>query len=240
MMLAAGMACAFAARPKPALKSAKQLVVVTTANWSSVPGTLRRYERKRAGARWEPVGEPIAVVVGKAGLGWGDGAAVVAGHAQADPVKQEGDGRSPAGIFRIGSAFGYAAEKPAGWALPYLALTPATECVDDRDSKYYNRIVERSGDADWKSSEHMRDAGVYYEWGAVIEQNPEARPGDGSCVFLHISDGSGAGTEGCTAMAKPELEALLGWLRPKDQPLLVEMPIAEYRQAEKALRLPSL
>lgn len=84
------------------------------------------------------------MVVGKGGLGWGDGAVAIGGHATADPVKREGDGRSPAGIFGIGSAFGYAAERPTGWALPYLALTPATECVDDRDSKHYNRIVERS------------------------------------------------------------------------------------------------
>lgn len=84
----------------------------------------------------------------------------------------------------------------------------------------------------------MRSEGVYYQWGAVVEQNPEGKPGDGSCVFLHVSDGSGKGTSGCTAMAKSELETILAWLKPADDPLVAEMPIAQYRQAAKALYLP--
>ena len=137
----------------------------------------------------------------------------------------------------MGSAFGYAAEKPSTWKLAYRPLTPATECVDDRDSKYYNQIVERTSTAlDWKSSEHMRSEGAYYEWGAVIEQNPEIKAGDGSCVFLHVSDGSG--TAGCTAMPKKRLERVLEWLTPAEDPLIVEMPVEEYRRAAKRLGLP--
>lgn len=173
-------------------------------------------------------------------MGWGDGVAAVPRHLATDPVKQEGDGRTPAGIFRVGSTFGYAEGKPATWAMLYRPLTTATECVDDRNSKYYNQIVERTGvTPDWKSSEHMRSEGVYYQWGAVVEQNPKDSPGDGSCVFLHVWDESGRGTSGCTAMAKPEIETVLGWLKPGDDPLLVEMPIAQYKQAAKHLRLPS-
>jgi len=201
---------------------------------------MQRYERHRAGQPWRKVGELIPVVVGKGGMGWGDGIEAVPGHAEADPVKHEGDGRTPAGVFRIGATFGYALDKPAAWAMPYRPLTPTTECVDDRDSKYYNQIVERTGvSPDWKSSELMRSEGVYYQWGAVVQQNPKGTPGDGSCVFLHVSDGSGDGTSGCTAMAKPELETVLGWLKPGDDPLIVEMSITRYRQATKDLRLPS-
>lgn len=220
------------------LMRSRQVIVVTTPGWDSVTGSLQRYERDRAGGTWRKIGEPIAAVVGKGGTGWGDGLVAVPGHEASDPVKHEGDGRSPAGVFRVGSAFGYAAEKPATWKLAYRPLTPATECVDDRDSKYYNRIVERTSAApDWKSSEHMRSEGVYYEWGAVIEQNPENRPGDGSCVFLHVGDGRG--TAGCTAMKKQELERVLEWLRPADDPLIVEMPVAAYRRVAKRLGLPT-
>ncbi|MFP5228206.1 MAG: L,D-transpeptidase [Acidobacteriota bacterium] len=215
------------------------MVVVTTPGWDSVNGTLQRFERQRASEPWTKVGGAVAVVVGKSGMGWGDGAVAVPGHAAGDPVKHEGDGRSPAGVFRVGTLFGYAPDKPAAWAMPYRALTPATECVDDRHSQRYNQIVERTAVApDWNSSEHMRSEGVYYQWGAVIEQNPGNRPGDGSCVFLHVADASGAGTTGCTAMAKAELEGILGWLRPGDDPILVEMPMAKYRQTAKVLRLP--
>ena len=172
-------------------------------------------------------------------MGWGDGMITVPGHVAADPVKREGDGRSPAGLFELGTLFGYAPDKPVTWMMPYRPLTPATECIDDRSSTHYNRIVERTDvKPDWNSSEHMRSMGIYYRWGAVIEQNPENRPGDGSCVFLHVSDASGDGSSGCTAMTEPQLVAVLAWLKPEARPLVVEMPIAEYRHAAKALKLP--
>ena len=230
---------ASAANGPSALMQSRQLLIVTTPDWNSVTGTAQRYERRLRGESWRKIGKPIAVVVGKGGMGWGDGALAVPGHAGTDPVKHEGDGKSPAGVFRVGTAFGYAANKPAPWSMPYQSLTPAIECVDDRDSKYYNQIVERTTvTPDWRSSEHMRSEGVYYEWGAVIEQNPENVPGDGSCVFLHVSDGSGRGTSGCTAMTEQELETVLNWFKPSDDPLIIEMPIEKYRQVAKTLRLP--
>lgn len=240
LVLSIGASLASGAKHPSALMQSRQVLVVTTPDWQSVTGTVQRYERRRTSEPWRKVGEPIAVVVGKGGMGWGDGLLAVPGHEATDPLKHEGDGRSPAGVFSVGTTFGYAPDKPSAWTMPYLPLTPATECVDDRDSKSYNQIVERtSATPDWRSSEHMQSEGVYYKWGAVVEQNPEGRPGDGSCVFLHVWDGSGQGTSGCTAMAKPDLETVLGWLKPDDNPMLVEMPMKEFGQAAKALRLPS-
>lgn len=231
---------ALAANRHSDLIRSRQLLIVTTPDWSSVTGAIQRYERRRADGPWRKIGEPIAIVVGKGGMGWGDGILAVPGHTATDPLKREGDGRTPAGVFRVGTTFGYAPDKPAVWAMPYRSLTTAIECVDDRNSKFYNQIVERTGvTPDWNSSEHMRSEGVYYQWGAVIEQNPGNRPGDGSCVFLHVSDESGRGTGGCVAMTRPQLEAVLGWLKPGDDPLIIQMPIAEYRHMAKALRLPS-
>ena len=60
-----------------------------------------------------------------------------------DPAKHEGDGRSPAGVFPIGAAFGFEEEKPEWLRLPYLPLNDATECVDDAGSSYYNAVVDR-------------------------------------------------------------------------------------------------
>src|SRR5919202_1625655 len=64
------------ARTRPAkvpapLARSRQLIVVTTPDWNSVQGTLRRYER--AGGGWRQVGDSFAVVVGRSGLGWGEG-----------------------------------------------------------------------------------------------------------------------------------------------------------------------
>lgn len=225
------------------LQSSTQILVVTTQDWNAVDGTMQRYERNASQKEWKAVGSPVAVVAGRSGLAWGLGLNLgdeaVARHSD-DPVKKEGDGRSPAGVFALGTAFGYAAQPLAGWKMPYLALTPSVECVDDPASKFYNRVVDRGSVApDWNSSEHMRDAGEYYRWGLVIEHNGDpAKPGGGSCIFMHVWDGSGRGTSGCTAMDQRELEAVLAWLDPAKHPLLVELPAAEYEALREKWQLP--
>jgi D-alanyl-D-alanine dipeptidase len=219
--------------PEALLSDSRQLIVVTTSDWKAISGSLQRYERTAGSEPWRTIGDPIPVVVGKGGMGWGIG-----NHPARDPVKQEGDGRSPAGIFRLGTAFGYAPSQSATTKMPYLSLTPDTECVDDSRSSYYNRIVERSAvTPDWSSSEHMRSI-AEYRWGLAIDHNPHARPLAGSCVFLHIWDGAGQGTSGCTAMAQPWIETVLHWLDPASQPLLVQMPLPEYRLRQKNLLPP--
>ena len=163
-------------------------------------------------------------------------------RSSSDPVKREGDHKSPAGIFRLGDAFGYAANEPAGWKMKYVSLKPSTDCVDDPRSRFYNQILDRpTGSPDWTSAEHMRDAGEAYRWGLVIQHNaPPARPAGGSCVFMHIWGGPGQGTEGCTAMPERQVISILGWLNPSANPLLVQMPVQQYRRLAKAIDLPTL
>jgi zinc D-Ala-D-Ala dipeptidase len=135
------------------LSRSSQAVVVTTPGWNSVDGTLTRYEKKDG--HWQPVRNAIPVVVGKNGLAW-DGA-IDANWNKSDPVKKEGDGRSPAGILRLVQAFGFDASS-AGTNLPYLALKDSTECVDDASSNAYSKIMDRDQTAnpDWNSAEKMR------------------------------------------------------------------------------------
>ena len=63
---------ASAAEPDPFARST-QLIVVATSDWSAVEGRLVRYERATPREPWRPLGEPIPIVVGKNGLGWGIG-----------------------------------------------------------------------------------------------------------------------------------------------------------------------
>ena len=118
------------ANPQQRLASSLQLIVVTTADWDAVEGALQRYGRREPGGPWKPVGGPVVVVVGKNGLGW-DARLVQTGgpgmRGPQDPVKKEGDGKSPAGVFGFGTAFGDAAQAPSGWNLPYTPLTPTVE-----------------------------------------------------------------------------------------------------------------
>jgi L,D-peptidoglycan transpeptidase YkuD (ErfK/YbiS/YcfS/YnhG family) len=237
-VLASALATAQSPRP---LASSTQLLVVTTADWSAVQGVLQRYERSQPGEEWRMVGSPIDVVVGKSGLGWGTGVVPVSAHGL-DPVKREGDRKSPAGVFRLSTAFGYASQPLAGWKMPYVSLTPSVECVDDTHSKFYNRVVDRGAvSADWNSSEKMLSVGDSYRWGIVVDNNTEpVVPGNGSCVFMHIWRSREIGTVGCTAMPQKELETVLGWLDPAEKPLLVQLPLAKYRSLEKSWALPNL
>ncbi|HTF68010.1 MAG TPA: L,D-transpeptidase family protein [Edaphobacter sp.] len=225
-----------------------QMIVVTTPDWNSLQGRLQRYERAKVGEAWQPVDGAISIVTGKHGMAWGLGAVALDGvQAVSDPMKREGDGRSPAGVFGLGTAFGFATEPLAGMTLPYLSLTASTECVDDVDSASYNRIVDRSKvTVDWKSSEHMRDVGEAYRWGIVVNHNGIANPvsgpqplrGDGSCIFLHIWKDAAHGTAGCMAMAPANIEALLRWVDPTRKPALVELPVDVYARVMKQWGLP--
>jgi D-alanyl-D-alanine dipeptidase len=236
------------AAPPPAFARSLQMIVVVTPGWDAVEGRLERFERADPHESWRSVGEPIPIVVGSKGMGWGIGL-IDAGYpgvrVESEPIKIEGDGKSPAGVFSLGTAFGYAAHPPTGVKLPYLVLNPSIECVDDASSKNYNRIVDRSMIAsDWNSSEHMRNVGEAYRWGIVIDHNAivsggtAPRSGGGSCVFLHIWHSSDRGTAGCTAMARNDLESLLLGLDPSRLPVIVQLPESAYKRLAGPWSLP--
>jgi hypothetical protein len=233
-----------AARQPSALASSTEIIVVTTSDWSAVDGTLRRYERRHPREKWIEAGHPVTVVVGKNGLGWGAGVVPLDANARAasDPVKKEGDGKAPAGIFVLSRAFGYAPQQVPGAKMPYVPLSASVECVDDSTSRFYNQVLDRGTVApDWNSSEHMLRSDELYRWGVVVDHNSNpVRQGAGSCIFLHIWRGPGQGTVGCTAMPQAQIESVIGWLDPARKPLLVQMPEQQYRSFQKKLGLPAL
>lgn len=227
--------------PAPAgADSALQMIVSTTAEWNAVDATLQRYERASAGEPWRAVGEPVAAAVGRSGLGWGTG--VHAAPRIDGPAKREGDGRAPAGIYRLSSAFGYAAADEVPWIrLPYVQADSSIECVDDMRSRWYNRRVDRDTipQPDWSSHEELRRNDHLYEWGVWVDHNSDPpAPGGGSCIFLHVWGGPGVATSGCTAMDEDDLRALLAWLDPRARPVLVQLPREAYGALRGAWELP--
>jgi L,D-peptidoglycan transpeptidase YkuD (ErfK/YbiS/YcfS/YnhG family) len=237
------LAVSTGAQPSAPLASYTQLIVVTTSDWNAPEARLQRFERS-GHKPWKAVGDAVTVVVGKNGLGWGAGVVPMEQLriAADDPVKKEGDGRAPAGIFRLSRTFGYAPRMQSAWNMPYVPLTQSVECVDDVSSKFYNRIVYRGAVApDWNSSEHMLRGDELYRWGIVVEHNSSpVKAGVGSCIFMHIWRGPGQGTVGCTAMPQAQLENILGWIDAKKKPLLVQLPAAQYEALRTSLKLPKL
>ena len=215
-----------------------QLVTVVSSHWNEFQATLRRYERD-PGNRWKPIGEPIKVVLGREGYGWGRGLhGTSAPEGRPGPIKREGDGRSPAGVFGIGAAYGYAPDREE-LSLPYVESSPELRCVDDPQSRHYNRIVSTEDtEVDWKSAEHMRRDDDLYVLAIVVEHNTEApKPRAGSCIFIHLWEGPDKGMSGCTAMPKDALEELAAWLEP-DAAVFVALPRSEYEALMRPWRLP--
>lgn len=214
------------------LEGTRQVVLVTTDGWGATTGTIERFERGEGS--WEPVGSPAPVVVGRSGLGWGTGLHATPGDG---PVKREGDGRAPAGVFLLSDAFGYA-ESGAG-GLGYLHATADLECVDDVESAYYNRVIDRrSVDVDWSSHEEMRRDDDLYRLGIIVNHNEARVGGDGSCIFLHIWSGPDSATAGCTAMPAPVIEEIARWARLDERPVLVQLPREEYARLKGPWALP--
>ena len=222
------------------LQDARQLVLVISPDWDTTSGRLQRYERNGHG-EWQPIGEGTPVALGRSGTAWGIGLHSVQGDG---PKKREGDGRAPAGVFGIGIAFGYGDRATTG--LAYDAMDIDDWCIDVPQSPIYNRIVNTrdvGATAIEGSTEPMRrdlhaDGDVRYKLGFVVEHNPAATPGGGSCIFAHLWRTPGEATAGCTAMAEPAMLELLAWLDPQRKPVFVLLPDAEHRRLAEAWDLP--
>jgi L,D-peptidoglycan transpeptidase YkuD (ErfK/YbiS/YcfS/YnhG family) len=196
----------------------KQLLVVTTNNWSTSSGSLQRYERDNKS--WVQVGKAIDIKLGRNGLGWGLGLHEVPKDAKI--MKKEGDGKAPAGIFSLKQAFGYA---PFKIDYPYEVYKETDHCVDDINSKFYNKIVDSTKiERDYKSHERMKFPKDYYKYGIVVDHNgitegAKSKRGAGSCIFIHIKN---VPTAGCTVMNESEIQEVLRWLDPTAEPLLIQ------------------
>jgi L,D-peptidoglycan transpeptidase YkuD (ErfK/YbiS/YcfS/YnhG family) len=220
--------------------NARQLVLVTTADWNANQGTLQTFVMTEQA--WRAVAPAIPITIGRAGAAWGVGL-----HPeQSGPIKREGDGRSPAGVFRIGSAFGY--QTSARTALPYEAMSESDYCIDVSTSPLYNRIVDArvvGKQAVEGSTEPMRrdihaSGDHRYKLGFIIEHNSKGGAALGSCIFAHIWKEAGEPTSGCTAMDESAMQSLLAWLQPKQNPIFVLLPQQEYERLQKTWRLPEI
>lgn len=121
--------------------------------------------------------------------------------------KKEGDGKTPAGLYDLGNAFGI--ESNPGTKLSYRKINNNDYWVDDPNSKYYNKWVDiRNVKKDWNSAEHLYAYKKAYKYGIVINYNMNPIvPGNGSAIFLHNStDGP---TSGCVSIPESSLVGIM-------------------------------
>lgn len=226
----------------PIPKNTSQIILVLTQNDTSFKGTLYRFNGNNQTSNWEKTENPIDVVIGRKGLAWGLGL-----HNQTNdllPQKKEGDGKSPAGIFKLEQIFGFPPKNEIGnLKLPYIHVTELMECIDDVNSKYYNQIIQRdhADNVDWHSSEKMLDIGPIYKYGVVVSHNNHPIiNGEGSCIFLHIWRGPSRPTIGCTAMNIEAMKSIIYWLDEKKNPLLVQLTESLYKKFKTSWGLPNI
>jgi len=193
----------------------QQIILVVSKDFNSSKAELSRYEDGKK------ISKTIEVNIGKNGLGWGLGELRLT-QKESDPVKKEGDKKAPAGIFKLTSTFGYA--KKENFSLSYTHLTKDLICVDDSNSKHYNKIIKMPHNKP-KSFELMRRENDFqYELGAVVLHNKKQVKQAGSCIFLHVLDSKDPSTTGCTSMTLDEMREINLWLDGSKNPILIQIP----------------
>ncbi len=128
--------------------------------------------------------------------------------------KKEGDGATPLGIFALRECW-YRADRldAPQTKLPLKMIRENDGWCDDPKSVEYNRHIlmpsESSHERLWHD-DHAYDVVIPlgYNDGPII-------PGKGSAIFMHVAHADWRPTEGCIALAKADLLALLPHLSPQ-------------------------
>lgn len=189
--------------------SARQVVIVTSSNWTTDVATLQTFERDGAG--WHPAFPAMSAHIGRAGF-------------SAD--KHEGDLKTPAGMYGFGTAFGQR-PNPGGLKFPYRQADSQSVWVDDVNSPYYNTWQENAA----LSGEHLASSSYVTAYAYAIAIAYNVSPivkGKGSAIFLHVS--TGGGTAGCVSISQASLLQVLRWLDPAKSPVIVMGPSSVIRQ----------
>lgn len=129
--------------------------------------------------------------------------------------KREGDGASPAGVWPIREVLYRPDRGPApATALPVRAMSPDDGWCDDPEDRLYNRPVTLPYPA---SAERMWRDDEVYDIVVVLGHNDDpVTPGRGSAIFLHLARPDYGSTQGCVAVSRTDLEALLAMGAPGD------------------------
>jgi D-alanyl-D-alanine dipeptidase len=205
----------------PYLKASNQVVFVTAPDWNATQGTMQLYQRRDEHHPWKLVRQ-FAVTLGRNGLGF-DRNSILPKPGRV-VIKQEGDGKSPAGLFGLGPVFSYHSLNDL--KMPFKKADTSDICVDDIHSASYNTWVNTDSvmQKDWNSFEYMQSKDDAYEYGVWVKYNSDKIfSGDGSCIFLHVWSGKNATTAGCTAMEKQNIIMLIHWLDASQHPVLLQL-----------------
>ncbi|MDP0398327.1 L,D-transpeptidase family protein [Tsukamurella strandjordii] len=197
---------AAAAEPDAALLDAavagvpgtQEVITVAAPSFSSTEVQVSAWAKLELG--WTRVYGPVPGKVGQQGIGEG----------------KDGVPRTPFGVFRLDLAFGR--QDNPGTTLPYTKVTNQHWWDGNVNSPTYDRMVVQAA-SPGPESENLYDMGPVYDYAVHFDNNPTHTPGKGGAMFLHVTDGNP--TLGCVAISREGMIALLKWLSPAYNPVLV-------------------
>jgi L,D-peptidoglycan transpeptidase YkuD (ErfK/YbiS/YcfS/YnhG family) len=122
--------------------------------------------------------------------------------------KHEGDGATPAGMLALRRVL-YRPDRvpPPETALPVAPLERRFGWCDDPGDAAYNTLVTLPHPA--RHERLWRDDSRYDVIAVLGWNDAPVRPGRGSAIFLHVAAPGYRPTEGCVALALPDLLAVL-------------------------------
>ena len=122
--------------------------------------------------------------------------------------KQEGDGATPSGVLPLRRVL-YRADRVRrpGCAVPVLPLAPNDGWCDDPADAAYNQLVRLPHEA--RHEELWRADALYDVIGILGWNDAPVVRGAGSAIFLHAARPDYSPTEGCVALALPDMLAAL-------------------------------
>lgn len=228
--------------PSNPLEGSDQLVLVLARTHVSTQATLQVFDR--VDGAWK-FAFACPAVIGGGGMGWGRGLHKPGDIPEGDPLKAEGDGRSPEGAYPLVAAYGSQPPSMVNIRFPYTQATECTICVDDPGSKHYNEIIDycRAGmdSDDLPSHETMLRNDDLYKYVVVVGHNMwKPEPGAGSCIFIHLWGGPNSTTAGCTAMSEESMLTLLSLLDASKKPVMVMLARRNYFGFKEAWGLPDV
>ncbi len=122
--------------------------------------------------------------------------------------KQEGDGATPKGRWPLRCLY-FRPDKistkalPRSFALACQPITPDDGWCDDPSSPLYNQLIQLPCNV--RHEKLWRDDGLYDLVLPMGYNDQPALPHKGSAIFLHCAAENTRHTQGCLALAKPDL-----------------------------------
>lgn len=143
------------------------------------------------------------------------------GRGGVTPHKREGDGATPVGAWALRRVL-YRPDRGTAprTALPVSAIAPGEGWCDDPAHGDYNRPVTLPHPASCETL--WREDGLYDVVVVLAHNDDPPVPGLGSAIFLHVAKPDYGPTEGCAALALPDLLDLLAAAAPGDRLVVTE------------------